>query len=93
MTSFCWLPFYNDFTLFYSSSSFINMYTEKDSNLISDTKHSFFDNIIMDIFLFVATVLSMIATITIIHLVWRYTKLKALLMGIALQLVKQTEAI
>ena len=57
------------------------------------TKHSFFDYIIMDIFLFVAAILSMIATIAIIHLVCRHTKLKALLMGIAFQLVKQTEAI
>ena len=58
-----------------------------------NTKHSFFDNIIMDVFLFVATILSMIATIAIIHLVCRHTKLKALLMGIAFQPVKQTEAI
>ena len=57
------------------------------------TKHSFFDNIIMDIFLFVAAILSMIATVAIIHLVCRHTKLKALLTGIAFQLVKQTEAI
>ena len=56
-------------------------------------KHSFFDNIIMDIFLFVAAILSMIATAAIIHLVCRHTKLKALLTGIAFQLVKQTEAI
>ena len=26
--------FNNDFTLFYSNSSFINMYTDKDSNLL-----------------------------------------------------------
>ena len=59
------------------------------------TKHSFFDNIIMDIFLFLylAAILSMIATIEIIHLVCRHTKLKALLIGIAFQLVKQTGAI
>ena len=47
----------------------------------------------MDIFLFVATILSIIATIAIINLVCRHTKLKALLMGIAFQPVKQTEAI
>ena len=57
------------------------------------TKHSFFDNIIMDIFIFVAAILPMIATVAIIHLVCRHTKLKALLMGIAFQPVKQTEAI
>ena len=35
----------------------------------------------------------MMATAAIIHLVCRHTKLKALLAGIAFQLVKQTEAI
>ena len=47
----------------------------------------------MDIFLFIATILSMIATAAIIHLVCRHTKLKALLTGIAFQLDKQMEAI
>ena len=57
----------------------------------SDTKHSIFDNIIMDIFLFIDRILSMIAAI--IHLICKHTKLKALLMGIASQPIKQTEAI
>ena len=55
------------------------------------TKHSFIDNNKMDIFLFVVTILSMIATIAIIHLVCRHTKLKGLLIGIAFQPVKHTE--
>ena len=59
----------------------------------SDTKHSIFDNTIMDSFLFVAAILPMIATAAIIHLICKHTKLKALLMGIAFQPVKQTEAI
>ena len=46
----------------------------------------------MDIFLFIATILSMIAKAAIIHLVCRNTKLKALPTGIAFQPVKQTEA-
>ena len=58
-----------------------------------NTKHSFSDNIIMDVFLFVAVILSMIAKVAIIHLVHRHTKLKTLLTGIAFQPVKQTEAI
>ena len=58
-----------------------------------NTKQSFFDNIIMDGFLFIATILSMIATAAIIHLICRHTKSKALLTGIAFQPVKQTEAI
>ena len=47
----------------------------------------------MDIFLFVAAILSMIATAVIVHFVCRHTKLKALLTGIAFQPVKETEAI
>ena len=47
----------------------------------------------MDIFLFTAAIISMMATAAIIHLICRYTKLKALLTGIAFQLVNQTEAI
>ena len=65
--------------------------TNKTDN--KNTKHAFFDNIIMDIFPFIAAILSMIATAAIIHLVCRHTKLKALAMGIAFQLVKQIEAI
>ena len=55
----------------------------------SDTKYSIFDNIIMDIFLFIATILSIITTAAIIHLICKHTKLKTLLTGIALQPVKQ----
>ena len=47
----------------------------------------------MDIFLFVVAILSMLATAAIVHLVCKHTKLKALLTGIAFQLVKQIEAI
>ena len=72
----------------YKQKGFILNKTNK-----SKTKHSFFDNIIMDIFLFIAAILSMIATVVIIHLICRHTKLKALLKGIAFQPVKQTEAI
>ena len=47
----------------------------------------------MDIFLFVTAILSMTATITIVHLVCKHTKLKALITGIAFQPIIQTEAI
>ena len=47
----------------------------------------------MNVFLFIATILSMIAIAAIIHFICKHTKLKALLMGIAFQPVKQTEAI
>ena len=47
----------------------------------------------MDIFLFIASVLSMIATAAIIHLVCKQTKLKALVTGITFQPIRQTEAL
>ena len=56
------------------------------------TKSKFFNNIAMDIFLFIAAIISMLAIIAIIHIVCKHTKLKALLTRIAFQQIKQTEA-
>ena len=72
----------------YKQNGHISDKSNKDNN-----KHSFFNNIIMDIFLFIAAILSMLATIAIIHLVCRHTKLKALVTGIAFHRIKQTEAL
>ena len=47
----------------------------------------------MDIFLFIAAIISLLATIAITHLVCKHTKLKALVMGIAFHPIKQTEAL
>ena len=47
----------------------------------------------MDIFLFIAAVLSMLATAAIINLVCRHTKLKALVTGITFQPIRQTEVL
>ena len=56
------------------------------------TKNKFFDNIAIDIFLFIAAIISMLAIIAIIHIVCKHVKLKTLLTGIAFQPIKQTEA-
>ena len=56
-------------------------------------KNEFFDNIAIDIFLFVAAIISMLAVIATIHLVCRHAKLKALLTGIAFQPVNQAEVV
>ena len=53
----------------------------------------FFDNIAIDIFLFTAAMISMLAVIAIIHITCRHTKLKTLITGIAFQPVKQAEAV
>ena len=58
----------------------------------SKTKTKFFDNIAIDIFLFIAALISMLAVIAIIHLVCKHMKLKTLLTGITFQPIKQTEA-
>ena len=55
-------------------------------------KDDFFDNIVVDIFLFVMAIVSLLAVMAIIHLVCRHAKLKALLTGIAFQPVNQAEA-
>ena len=47
----------------------------------------------MDTLLFIAAILSMLATAASIHLVCKHTKLKALVTGITFQPVNQTEAL
>ena len=74
----------------------VQQYRQKGQTLNiyeSKTKNKFFDNIVIDIFLFIAAIISMLAVIAIIHIVCKHTKLKALLTGIAFQPIKQTEAV
>ena len=59
----------------------------------SKTKNKFFDNIAIDIFLFIAAIISMLAVIAITHIVCKHAKLKTLLTGITFQPIKQTEAL
>ena len=59
----------------------------------NNNKHSFFKNLIMDVFLFIATILSMITTAVTVDTVCKHAKLKALITGIGFQPIKQTEAI
>ena len=64
-----------------------------DKSNRDNNKHSFFNNIIMVIFLFIAATISLLATIAIIHLVCKHTKLKSLVTGIAFHPIKLTEAL
>ena len=73
----------------------VQQYKQKGQTLNinkNKTKSKFFDNIAMDIFLFIAAIISMLVMIAIIHIVCKHTKLKTLLIGIAFQPIKQTEA-
>ena len=47
----------------------------------------------MDVFLFIAAMLSMIATVAIVCIMCKHAKLKALITGIAFQSIKGTDAI
>ena len=75
----------------------VQQYRQKSQTLDnvaeSRTKNKFFDNVAIDIFLFIAAIISMLAVIAIIHIVCRHAKMKALLTGITFQPVKQTEAV
>ena len=64
-----------------------------DNTHENKTKNKFFDNIAIDIFLFIAAIISMLVVKAVIHIVCRHAKLKALLTGIAFQPVKQAEAV
>ena len=54
---------------------------------------NFFDNIAIDVFLFIAAIISMLAVIAIIHVTCKHAKLKTLLTGMTFQPVQQTEAL
>ena len=75
----------------------VRQYNQKghmlDKSNKCSSKHSFFNNIIMDILLFIAAIISLLATPVIIHLVCKHTKLKALVTGIVFHPIKQTEAL
>ena len=53
-------------------------------------KDDFFDNVAIDIFLFAAAIISMLAVIAIIHLMCRHSKLKALLTGVVFSASKSS---
>ena len=66
---------------------------DKHENNNKIGKHSFFDNYIMNTFLFIAAILSMIATASIVCTMFKHAKLKALVAGIAFQPIKGTDVI
>ena len=80
-----------DFVYQYKQKKEILDKHKNHNNKIS--KHSFFISYIMDIFLFIAAILSMITMATIVHIVCMHAKLKALVTGIVFQLIKVTNAI
>ena len=80
-----------DFVYQYQQKKKILDKCENNGNKIG--KHSLFDNYIMDVSLFIAAILSMIATTAIVHIMCKHAKLKALLTSIAFQPVRETDAI
>ena len=78
-----------DFLYQYQQKKHVIDKRENDSN----TKHTIFDNYIMGVFLFIATILSMIATAAIVHIMCKHAKVKALPTGIAFQPIRDTDTI
>ena len=73
----------------------VQQYRQKGQTLKvyeSKTKNKCFDNIAIDIFLFISAIISMLVVIAIIYIVCKHVKLKSLSTGIAFQPIKQTEA-
>ena len=66
---------------------------DKHENNNKIGKHLFFDNYIMDVFLFITVILSMITTAAISQTMCKHAKLKSLVTGIAFQPIKGTDAI
>ena len=66
---------------------------DKHENNNKIGKHSFFDNYIMDTFLFIAAILSIIATVAIMHIMYQCAKLKALVTGTDFQPIKGKQAV
>ena len=64
----------------------VNQYKQEKKQILNkrqnnNNKHSFFNNLITDVFLFIAAILSMIATAAIIHIVCKHEKLKQALLS------------
>ena len=80
-----------DFVYQYQQKKEVLDKRENNGNKLS--KHSFFDNYIMDVFLFIAAILSMLVTASIVHIVCKHANLKALQTGIAFQPTGETDTI
>ena len=62
-----------------------------DGDSLGSNKNFLFNNYIIDIFLFVTTVISLIVTMIVEYLRCKHTKLKSLVTSIALQQIKGTD--
>ena len=61
-----------------------------DDNSFGSNKNSIFNSYIIDIFLFITALISLIVTTIVVYLGCKHTKLKSLLTSIALQQIKET---
>ena len=80
-----------DFVYQYKQNKEILDKCENQNNVIS--KQSFFNSYIIDIFLFIAAILPVIAMAAIVHIMCKHAKLKASVTGIAFQPIKGTDVI
>ena len=87
-----------DQTLLTDLKEFINSYTNHkeifdlkerhDSTKLNTNKHFFSDNYIMDIFMFISTIISLLATLTV-YLLCKHKKLQTLIASMVLHRVKE----
>ena len=59
------------------------------TNIESPNKNFFTNNLIVDAFVFTATIISALARITILYLLWKHNKLRTLVASLVLQQVKE----
>ena len=62
-----------------------------DTNL--PNKNVFSNNIIVDVFLFVTAIISLLVTTLVIYLLWKYKKLRTLVTSLALKQIKEVDAV
>ena len=64
-----------------------------DNSGLDSNKYSFFNNYIIDIFLFVTAIISLVVTIIVMYIACRHTKLKSLVTSIALQQIRGADVV
>ena len=64
-----------------------------DNNDLDSNKYSFLNNHIIDVFLFVTAIISLVVTTIVMYMMCRHTKLKSLVTSIALEQIRGADAV
>ena len=63
-----------------------------DGSSLGSNKNSLFNCYMIDIFLFITALISLIVTMIVVYIGWKHAKLKSLVTSIALQQIKGMDA-